>query len=356
MPDPESRRLDAEILRFIEKYKTRAHAPEGAFRSLALKIFEHQFRRNLYYRKFCLLEKRSPENVKDWKEIPAMPALGFKELVLTAFPSRTRVRVFHTSGTTREMKGAHFFDTLDLYERSVLPAFKKFVRPEGTFSFYFLMPSPEEAPHSSLSCMMGILDRHLASGRGKYYVKKNIPQFRRLAGDLKKEKKKVMLLSTAFALKGFLDFLRENKTLLSLPSGSRLMETGGFKGRVKEISKTDLYAECALRLGIPGKQCVSEYGMTELSSQMYAPVSGDFKGPAWLRTLVIDPKTGKEARKGSPGILRHVDLANRGSVLAVQTEDLGRVTRKGFELLGRAKGSTLRGCSLNYETFIREGV
>ena len=184
MPDRESRRLDAEIVRFIERYKAAARSPEEAFRRLALKIFEYQFRRNRHYQKFCLLEQRSPENVKHWKDIPAMPALGFKELVLASFPVKTRVRVFHTSGTTREIKGAHFFDTLRLYERSVLPTFRRFLLPsatktpaDGAFSFYFLTPSPKDAPQSSLSCMMGILDRRFASVHGKYFVKKNVPLF-----------------------------------------------------------------------------------------------------------------------------------------------------------------------------------
>ena len=161
-----------------------------------------------------------------------------------------------------------------------------------------------------------------------------------------------MILATAFSLKGFLNYLKDKKISLKLPGGSRLMETGGFKGRVKAVSKRALYAECEKRLGIKGEFCFSEYGMTELSSQFYAPASGIFKGPSWVRTLVIDPRTGKEAKRGEPGLLRHFDLANRGSVLAIQTEDLGRAKGGGFELLGRAPGADLRGCSLNYEKFL----
>ena len=354
--DRESLTLDAQILRFIEKHR-KTKAPDADFQALALKVFQYQFRRNLYYQKFCALEKKSPQNVNNWKDVPAMPALAFKELVLTSFAPRARVRVFHSSGTTREIKAAHFFDTLRLYERSLLPVFEKNLLPGGgKYSFYFLMPPAKEAPHSSLSYMMDAVNRRFARGRGKFYVKKDVPQFARLMADLKKEKGKAMVLSTAFALKGFLDFLAAKKTRFGLVRGSRLMETGGFKGRIKEISKKALYAQCSSRLGISAKDCVSEYGMTELSSQMYAGPSGRFAGPAWLRTLVVDPRTGKEAKKGSAGLLRHVDLANRGSVMAVQTEDMGRAVGDGFELLGRAKGSELRGCSLSYEEFVREGV
>lgn len=364
MPDGPSRRLDAEILRFMKKYARSSEAPDAAFNALALKLFEHQFRMNRAYRRFCALENKSPSNVKHWKDIPAMPALGFKELVLASFPPMKRVRVFHTSGTTHETKGAHFFDTLALYRHSLTAGFERFMlapsatkKPaDGAFSFYFLMPSAENAPYSSLSYMMGEVNRRFARGRGRFFVKKGLPKYADLAGALKKEKKKILLCATAFALKGFLDHLKDKKTALRLPAGSRLMETGGFKGRTKEISKERLYSECTERLGIPRKECVSEYGMTELSSQMYAAALGDFRGPAWLRTVVIDPGTGKEAKKGTAGLLRHVDLANRGSVIAVQTEDLGRRTASGLRLLGRATDAEVRGCSLHYEEFVREGI
>ena len=121
------------------------------------------------------------------------------------------------------------------------------------------------------------------------------------------------------------------------------METGGFKGRARSISKSALYRQCREFLGIHENDCVSEYGMTELSSQFYAVGSKAlFRGPAWTRTIECG------------GLLRHFDLANRGSVMAVQTEDRGRIRPGGFELLGRARKAELRGCSLSYEEFIRQ--
>jgi len=138
------------------------------------------------------------------------------------------------------------------------------------------------------------------------------------------------------------------------------VETGGFKGRSREISKKALYAQCGKWLGLDERFCVSEYGMTELSSQFYDSTVSDRAngirrapvkvGPAWTRTLVIDAATGKETKR--TGLLRHFDLANRGSVLAVQTEDLGRRRREGFDLVGRVPGADLRGCSLTYERFL----
>jgi hypothetical protein len=299
------------------------------------------------------MEGRGPRNVRSWKEIPAMPAVGFKELVLSTFPIKKAVKVFKTSGTTGEVHGAHFFDTLKLYEAALVPSFKEILLPDlPKMKLFFLMASPNEAPNSSLSYMMGVVNRRFSSGKGRFYFRKGEPLLRELARDLRKASEPVMLLATAFSLKGFLDHLKAKKISLRLPAGSRLMETGGFKGRTKSVSKKSLYAECEKRLGIKREFCFSEYGMTELSSQFYANSSGIFKGPAWMRTLVIDPRTGREAKRGRIGLLRHFDLANRGSVLAVQTEDLGCARNGGFELLGRAPGADLRGCSLTYEKFL----
>jgi len=367
LSDTRSKKLDTEILNFIARGGR--VSCEEKFEALAFKIFSYQFEKNLNYKKFCVLEGKTPSNVSSWKEIPAIPAAGFKELALATFPVRRAVKIFKTSGTTQRLgpipgRGVHFFDTLKLYGAAVLPPFRKYLLPDsGPCSFYFLMPSPTEAPESSLSYMMGIVNRSFAAGQGRYYVKKGELLLKRLATDLQNEKKKVFLASTAFALKTFLDDLEQRKCLIRLPAASRLMETGGFKGRSREVSKKALYGACEKFLGIQKDYCVSEYGMTELSSQFYDTTLHDavlkikrksFKaGPPWTRTLVMDPRTGREAKRGAVGFLRHFDLANRGSVLALQTEDLGRVVGVGFELLGRAPGSVLRGCSLSYEEFLR---
>jgi hypothetical protein len=202
--------------------------------------------------------------------------------------------------------------------------------------------------------MMDLVNRRFAKNRGRFYVERATPRFDALLKDLRRPRKKVLLLATAFALKAFLDHMARDRIRLVLPAGSRLMETGGFKGRVTEISKPSLYRLCARRLGIRRTHCVGEYGMTELSSQYYSRARGPFVGPAWLRAVVVDPRDGQECPRGRAGLLKHVDLANLGSVMAVQTEDLGRAEPGGgFELLGRAKDSQARGCSLTYERFLR---
>ena len=342
--------IESEIASFIRRYSLRP-AREKDFQALAMELFRFQFEHNTFYRRFCRQQGVVPDALDNWRQIPAMPALAFKELVLTTFPPRAKKKVFQTSGTTGHAKGAHYFRTLKLYEAAIEPVFRKHVA-EREFSYYFLMPSAAQAPRSSLSHMMKVVNARFARGKGKFYVKKGEPDLRALARDLAAAKEPALLLSTAFALKAFLEHMKEKGLKLTLPKKSRLMETGGFKGRSAEISKTALYRFCAERLGIAPGECVSEYGMTELSSQYYSRARSPFKGPAWLRTQVIDPVTGKECPRGRAGLLKHVDLANAGSVMAVQTEDLGREVRGGFELLGRAKNSALRGCSLAYERFV----
>ncbi len=367
--EAETRALDREILKFILKYSDKTSAPDSEFERLAFKIFEYQFERNGFYRRLCESEGKRPDRLAGWKEIPAMPAVGFKELVLTTFPRKKVARVFQTSGTTQDLKGAHFFDTLKLYQAAVLPVFKKYLLPDNAkCRFFFLTASPKDLPHSSLSHMMGVVNAGFSyPKKGKFYVKNGFILFDELVRDLRSnQKRKIIILATAFSLRAFLDFLKMKKTPLKLAVGSRLMETGGFKGKGREISKPRLYVECEKWIGISKDHCVSEYGMTELSSQFYDTTLRDkisklkrkpFKeGPAWLKTLVIDPRTGKEIKKGKAGVLRHFDLANRGSVIAIQTEDLGRAVGGGFELLGRAPQATLRGCSLIYEDLVLSGA
>lgn len=358
--DPKARALDRDILSAVRRYASADSMPDREFDRLALRVFAYQYEKNRFYRRFCDIEGKNPSVVRHWKDVPAMPAQGFKELVLTTFPVRRSARRFRTSGTTRDSRGVHWFETLALYDAAIVPPFRRFLLPGlSRIEMFFLMPSPDEVRDSSLSYMMGVVRKKLGRGAGKFYVKNGNVLSEELARGLSRAKRPVLVLSTAFSLKIFLDFLRARKMAIRLPAGSRVMETGGFKGRVKAVSKAGLYRGCERFLGVPARFCASEYGMTELTSQFYDETIRKGKssfvkiGPAWMRTVVADPRTGREAKAGRPGILRHYDLANRGSVMAIETEDLGRTKGGGFELLGRAPGAASRGCSLSYEALLR---
>jgi hypothetical protein len=183
----------------------------------------------------------------------------------------------------------------------------------------------------------------------------------RLAVWFRAQRKPYTVFGTAFAWMHFFDAFSER---FRLPEGSIVLETGGFKGRSREVARDELYGLFAERLGVPPTHCVSEYGMSEMASQFYDSTLYDYASgiqrtprkvaPPTVRTRLVDPVTGEDAAPGHPGLLTHYDLANLNSVLALQTEDMGIAAEDGdgFHLLGRAPGAVLRGCSLTAEEFM----
>jgi hypothetical protein len=175
------------------------------------------------------------------------------------------------------------------------------------------------------------------------------------------EGRPVMLLGTAFAFVHLFD--ERPAWSVSLPAGTRVMETGGLKGRVREVSRPELYRLIAARLGVPDHAIVAEYGMTELSSQLYDACLRDvtlgrpprrvLEAPPWLKVDVVDPVRLEPLPEGEVGLIRFFDLANLDSVCAVQTSDRGRFVQGGLELLGRAPDAEARGCSLTAEELLR---
>jgi hypothetical protein len=158
------------------------------------------------------------------------------------------------------------------------------------------------------------------------------------------------LLGTAFSFFYLLYHLQSEGKRFALPKGSRVMETGGYKGRTRSVPKSELRQMFSKFLGVPASHVLGEYGMSELSSQAYDNASGVFHFPPWARACVISPETGAAAGEGETGLLRVFDLANIGSIMAVQTEDLAVRRGGGFELLGRAAAAEPRGCSLQART------
>ena len=164
----------------------------------------------------------------------------------------------------------------------------------------------------------------------------------------------VAILGTAFSFVHLLDHFAENNIRYKLARGSRVMETGGYKGRSREIPKSELHHLITKHLGIPASHIICEYGMSELSSQAYASEMQNAKCkmqnyvrfPPWARAQIVSPETGKEVAENETGLIRVFDLANVRSVLAIQTEDLGIRRGQGFELIGRAPLVESRGCSL----------
>lgn len=326
------------------------------FERLALDLFAFQFEHCAAYRAYCEHQQRTPGTVEDWTQIPATPTGAFKDFALTCFPVEQAVAEFHTSGTTRGQPGKHYFATTELYDAAARVSFREHLLPDGArLPMLALTPSPRDAPHSSLSHMMGVV----AGDEAEFFVERDTLLVDRLTQrlcELQWASQPVTLLGTAFAFVNFFDHVAQKNLRFEMPEGSRAMETGGFKGRSREMPKRELYALFEKHLGIPAFRVVNEYGMTELSTQFYDESllvgrASDIKRvPAWARVQVIDPNTGREAAIGEAGLIRVFDLANVWSMMCVQTEDLGVRHETGFEVRGRAAGAEVRGCSLNAES------
>jgi hypothetical protein len=218
--------------------------------------------------------------------------------------------------------------------------------------FHFLTPTPAEASYSSLSAMFGFWQEACRQRGRRFWVSGGHFEFARLRETLTaqiKARRPVAICGTAFSFVHLIDAWA-NLPPLRLPRGSRLLETGGFKGRSREVSKAELYAQLARTFSVRDDAIWNEYGMSELSSQAYARGRrGLHQPPPWARVLVCDPATGREVGMGKQGLVRWIDLANADSVLAVQTLDLAERTRKGFRLIGRLPRTEPRGCSLSAE-------
>jgi len=243
-------------------------------------------------------------------------------------------------------------ETAALYDAALLAGFDRFVlRDAARLRYFNLVPNPRERPHSSLGYMMARVSASRGDGKTRWYLRGDnllIDELITDIGNAATEGSAVCIAATAFALVYLLDALESRGLKFTLPPASRIMETGGFKGRTRTIERSELYARLRDAFGLGYETIVSEYGMCELSSQYYARAGGAFAGPPWLRTRVVGPDR-TTLPLGIVGSLLHIDLANRASCIAIQTEDLGTMTAGGLTLAGRDRDALPRGCSLDAE-------
>lgn len=338
----------------------------GDFDHLALELFVYQFQRNGRYQVFCEAQGASPASVKVWQDIPAVPIGAFKSVEFSTFPTAQAAAVFHSSATTTGTPSRHFLRTLTFYETALKTSFRQWVLGDGAaLSFLILAPSPAEAPHSSLSWMLDVVKRQWGAPGSDYFVHRGLldePRLGRTLRKMQESARPVALLGTTLAFLKFFDYCDSQKWRFNLPRKSRLLDTGGMKTQQREIARPEFVARVQEILGIPQNHCINEYGMAELSSQFYGKGASLYlQGPPWVRTLVMDRVTGKPAPAGSVGLLRHFDLANVDSVMAIQTEDLGSMPSAlaasgggpAFVFEGRASAAELKGCSLAAENYLR---
>ncbi|MDD3877386.1 MAG: acyltransferase [Bacteroidales bacterium] len=308
-----------------------------AFNRMALTVFKFQYENIDIYRRFVQLLGIDCEAISNYMQIPFMPIEFFKKHKV--FNTKNTESGYFESSGTGNVRSRHYFMDLNLYEESFTNCFELFYGSTDRFPILALLPSYSESPNSSLIYMVKkmITKGHFAVS-GFYHGKENL-LFKTLS-TLSLEKKPVILIGVSFAL---LDFSEKFK--INFPE-LIIIETGGMKGRRKEILREDLHISLSKAFNV--EKIHSEYGMTELFSQAYSKSDGLFFCPPWMKVIARDntsPLTLLE--HGKIGALNIIDLANVFSCSFIATDDLGRVFNDGsFQVLGRTDSSENRGCNL----------
>lgn len=312
------------------------------FDSLALEIFRYQFAGNPVYKSYATLIGKTPDKVRSVEDIPFLPIELFKKhRIITG--NGNDEKVFESSGTTGNETSRHHVTDLGLYRKSFTSAFRIFYGDPGDYFFAALLPSYLERDNSSLVYMADNLIRSSPDKRSSFYLD-DLDELTKILGEVKKEKKKAMLIGVSFAL---LDLAEKHSPDLE---GLIVVETGGMKGRRTEISRNELHDRLKNAFNISAVH--SEYGMTELMSQAWSYGDGLFKTPPWMRIIlreINDPLT-VSRQQGTTGGINIIDLANINSCSFIATGDMGRLHKDGsFEVLGRLTNSDLRGCNMLIE-------
>lgn len=361
--------IQKRILEYIQN--SGVTPDEGAFNQLALEVFSFQYSRIPIYQKLCDKRGAAPGRVSTWRDIPGISTEGFKLFELFSKPPAEAQRIFSTSGTTQGVKKgrALFSDKgLELMNVAILENARRCLFPDsGRFRFLIIAPPPEKAPHMIMAYGMEQLKKNYGLPGSRFLIGEEgfIPE--ELAKELRQaeqENTPVALIGASLGFLSFFDFCAQRGLSFSLPRGSRTLDAGGYKGRGRAIAQDEFLSLITRFLGIPPDMSINLLGMTELGSQFYDnALKNKFSGaagarckenPPWTRTRVLDPRTMQEVPVGAQGVLWHLDLTNLERVAAIQTDDIGRRREQGFEILGRARGSEARGCSLSIEEITRK--
>jgi len=312
------------------------------FKEAALRIFNYQYENNPVYKEFITALGKDKESIKTIADIPFLPVEFFRNHKIITGREPVQM-IFESSGTTGITPGRHFVTDPGLYEESFLKAFRLFYGDPGEFLIIALLPSYTEREGSSLVYMADKLigeSHHPLSG----FYKGSSDGILDAIAEGKEAGNKIFLLGVSFAL---LDLAESRSPDLS---GVIVMETGGMKGRRKELTRSELHSILKKKLNV--NSIHSEYGMTELMSQAYSSGDGIFYCPPWMKIVIRDPQDPLNiyTQAEKTGGINIIDLANLNSCSFIATGDLGKLHGDGgFEVLGRFDNSDVRGCNLMAE-------
>ncbi|OSY88998.1 acyl transferase [Tenacibaculum holothuriorum] len=311
---------------------------EEQFTNTALAVFKHQFNNNRVYRSFCDLLYVHPSDVTSIEQIPFLPIQFFKTKEVLSSKEIVQ-ETFTSSGTTGSATSKHFVTDLSWYEESYLKGFEHFYGNIEEYVVLALLPNYLERKGSSLIYMVNDLIKRSKQPESGFYLK-NLNELAETLLTLDSQGKKVLLIGVSFAL---LDLVEQHKFNLS---NTIIMETGGMKGRRKELIRHELHKILANGFGV--SKIHSEYGMTELLSQGYSKGNGVFECPPWMKILTRDTEDALTILPSlKSGGINVIDLANYNSCSFIATQDLGKVYKdNSFEIIGRFDNSDIRGCNL----------
>lgn len=311
---------------------------KSEFEQIAHRIFLYQAENNLVYKEYIKHLGINKPDITSLDKIPFLPIEFFKSKKVVSTDKEAQA-IFTSSGTTGNLTSRHFVPDLKLYEASFTKGFEQYYGAVSDYCILALLPSYLEREGSSLIYMMEKLIKDSKHDKSGFYLH-NHEELIACIKELKKTNQKILLLGVSFAL---LDLAEKYQLDLD---GVIVMETGGMKGRRKEITREELHAFLTQKLGV--QKIHSEYGMTELLSQAYSKGDSLFFTPSWMKILIrdtYDPFTYE--MKGRTGGVNVIDLANVHSCSFIETQDLGKIHPDGsFEILGRFDNSDIRGCNL----------
>lgn len=339
------------------------------FNKLALELFAYQFTWNKHYGTYCKSLGVFPSNIISWREVPLVPVTSFKFFPVFAGDESLAPVCYYSSGTTLrdetndKIAGRHYLWDTDLYDASLLKNFKDCVLPDKEkINIFSLVPTENDMPNSSLAHMIAVVMKKFGKEGSKVYVAKDGFKWECFLNRLRECEEKqtpVAIVGTLASFTHFFAMLKERFLKpVSLPIGSRIMDTGGDKGLAFALTREEFYQMAWEFLGIPDNMCVNEYGMSEMGSQFYDNIIVENCSrrkkiiPPWVESRVLHWDTFKDVEEEGEGILCHYDVTNLDSAFALQTEDIGIRLGSSFEILGRAKGAEERGCSLSMSEFL----
>ncbi|MDO5970653.1 acyl transferase [Flavivirga aquimarina] len=308
------------------------------FEDLAMQIFKFQFENNSVYRSFCDLLYKHPSDIKAIEDIPFLPIQFFKSHKILSTKDTIKT-TFSSSGTTGSITSKHHVTDLDIYNKSFSKGFQQFYGNVEDYAILALLPSYLEREGSSLIYMVDTMIKQSKHAESGFYLD-NYSELKDTLITLDSRGKKILLIGVSFAL---LDLVEAHQFNLN---NTIIMETGGMKGRRKELIREALHT--TLKTGFGVNAIHSEYGMTELLSQGYSKGHGIFNYPNWMQILIRDTEDPLSIlSSGKTGGINVIDLANINSCSFIATQDLGRINNNGtFEIIGRFDNSDIRGCNL----------